>query len=285
MRLLSEHTLQPARDDGWRHRWFHIIHGRETVTARNFDLVLIVAIVASVLVIVADSVAGLHARHAHAFLVLEWGFTVLFTVEYLLRLAVVRQPLRYALSFWGVIDLLSILPSYLSLLLPGSQSLLVVRVLRMLRLFRILKLTRYIEEGSVLTAALWRSRRKILVFLFTVVTLVVVFGALMYVIEGPEHGFDSIPEGMYWAVVTVATVGFGDIAPVTPLGRLVASALILIGYGIIAVPTGIYTAELAVGLREAGPHGRTECAGCGLRGHQHDALHCRGCGATLPAPR
>lgn len=284
MALLGDPTLQPAREHGWRHRWFHIIYRHDAGAARNFDLALIVAIVASVAVILLDSVASIRARHAGLFLALEWGFTALFTVEYLLRLAVVRQPLRYALSFWGVIDLLSILPTYLSLLFPGSQSLLVVRVLRLLRLFRILKLTRYIEEGSVLTRALWRSRRKILVFLFAVLTLVVVFGALLYVIEGPEYGFDSIPESMYWAIVTVATVGFGDIAPATPLGRFVASILILIGYGIIAVPTGIYTAELATSLREAGEAARkVPCPQCALDGHQADALFCRRCGATLRA--
>ena len=217
---------------------------------------------------------------------LEWAFTVVFTIEYALRLAVVRRPLRYALSIWGVIDLLSILPSYLSFFVPGAQTLLVVRVLRILRLFRILKLTRYVEESGQLLDALWRSRRKVLVFLFTVITITVIAGATMYVIEGPQHGFTSIPTSMYWAIVTMATVGFGDLVPQTTLGRFVTSALILIGYSIIAVPTGIYTAELASNLRrkdDAQHHDARGCPACGLEGHEPDARFCRQCAGPLPA--
>ncbi|KAF1722994.1 ion transporter [Pseudoxanthomonas wuyuanensis] len=288
MRLLSAPQLNPASEDGWRRRWFDIIFRHDTPPARNFDLLLVLAIVTSVTVIVADSVADIHARYGGWLYALEWGFTILFSAEYALRLATVKRPLRYALSIWGVIDLLSILPTYLSLLLPGSQSLLVVRVLRILRLFRILKLTQYVEESGVLLGALWRSRRKILVFVSTVLTLVVIFGALMYLIEGPQHGFTSIPTSMYWAIVTMATVGFGDIAPQTTFGRLVTSVLILIGYSIIAVPTGIYTAELVSSLREAeadrGHLDRRGCPDCGLEGHEPEALHCRHCGHPLPAP-
>lgn len=283
-----ETPLEPATEQGWRHRWFDIIYRHDTPPARNFDLALVVAILASVGVIMLDSVAGFHARYARTLYVIEWGFTVLFTLEYALRLSTVKHPLRYALSIWGVIDLVSILPTYLSLLVPGSQSLLVVRILRILRLFRILKLTRYVEESGVLATALWRSRRKILVFFSAVLTLVVIFGALMYVVEGPAHGFTSIPTSMYWAIVTMATVGFGDIAPQTTAGRAITSVLILIGYSIIAVPTGIYTAELASSLREAsherGLRDRRGCPGCGLEGHDPDALHCRQCGARLPVP-
>lgn len=285
MRLLSNPQLNPACDAGWRRRWFDIIYRHDDAPSRNFDLLLVVAIIASVVVIMLDSVQDLHRRHAQTLYVMEWVFTALFTAEYLLRLAVVRRPLRYATSIWGVIDLLSILPSYVSLLVPGAQSLLVVRVLRILRLFRILKLTRYVEESGVLMSALWRSRRKVLVFITTVLTLVVIFGALMYLVEGPEHGFTSIPTSMYWAIVTMATVGFGDIAPQTTLGRAITSLLILIGYSIIAVPTGIYTAELAAGLREAGnPHDQRACPQCRLEGHEPDASHCRGCGQVLHAP-
>jgi voltage-gated potassium channel len=288
MRLLSTPQLNPASEDGWRRRWFDIIFRHDTPPARNFDLLLVLAIVVSVSVIVADSVADIHTRYGGWLYGLEWGFTILFSIEYALRLATVKRPLRYALSIWGVIDLLSILPTYLSLLLPGSQSLLVVRILRILRLFRILKLTQYVEESGVLLGALWRSRRKILVFISTVLTLVVIFGALMYVIEGPQHGFSSIPTSMYWAIVTMATVGFGDIAPQTTLGRLVTSLLILIGYSIIAVPTGIYTAELVSSLREAeaerGHLDQRGCPDCGLEGHEPEALHCRHCGHALPAP-
>ncbi|WCE04759.1 ion transporter [Pseudoxanthomonas sp. JBR18] len=285
MRLLSNPQLNPAAETGWRKRWFDIIYRHDDAPSRNFDLLLVVAIIASVLVIMVDSVQDLHRRYATVLYVVEWAFTAMFTAEYLLRLIVVRRPLRYAMSIWGVIDLLSILPSYASLLIPGAQSLLVVRVLRILRLFRILKLTQYVEESGVLMSALWRSRRKVAVFVSTVLTLVVIFGALMYLVEGPEHGFTSIPTSMYWAIVTMATVGFGDIAPQTTLGRCITSLLILIGYSIIAVPTGIYTAELAAGLREASAnHDHRGCPECGLEGHEPDARHCRGCGHALHAP-
>lgn len=287
MRLLIDPQLEPATESGLRRTWFDIIYRHDTPPSRNFDLVLIGAIVASVLVVMADSAPSFHARHADWLYPLEWAFTVLFTVEYAVRLMVVRRPLRYALSLWGIIDLLSILPTYLSVLLPGSQSLLVVRVLRMLRLFRILKLTQYVEEGSVLATALWRSRRKLFVFLSAILTVVVIFAALMYVVEGPGNGFTSIPASMYWAVVTMATVGYGDIAPQTGLGRFIASALILIGYSVIAVPTGIYTTELAFSLREAKDSGRPDrrgCPGCGVEGHEPGANFCRACGHALPDP-
>lgn len=286
MRLLLDPQLNPARETGWRKRWFDIIYRHDTPAARNFDLALIAAILASVGVIMLDSDPEFHAKYGGELYALEWMFTVLFTLEYFARMAVVRRPLRYARSSWGVIDLLSILPTYLSVLLPGAQSLLVVRILRILRLFRILKLTQYVDEGGLLVGALWRSRRKIFVFLSGVLTVVVIFGALMYVVEGPENGFISIPTGMYWAIVTMATVGFGDIAPVTPLGRFIASVLILIGYSVIAVPTGIYTAELASSLREASHTTHLDsrgCPACGLEGHDPDALHCRQCGGRLPA--
>jgi voltage-gated potassium channel len=276
---LAGQDFGPAATSGWRARWFHIIFHHDEGPPRQFDLLLIAAIVASVTVVILDSDAELHAAWGSWFYVLEWIFTILFTVEYVVRLIVVRRPATYARSFYGVIDLLSILPTYLSVMLPGSQALLVVRVLRILRIFRVLKLLEYSEAGGVLVAALYRSRRKILVFMVAVLTLVVIFGAAMYVIEGPENGFTSIPISMYWAIVTMATVGFGDITPATPLGRFVTSALILIGYGIIAVPTGIYTAELAVGLRE---RRRTACAACTLAEHEPDAVHCRRCGAALP---
>lgn len=278
---LSGENLGPAATHGWRARWFHIIFHHERGPSRRFDLMLMVAIIASVIVVILDSVSGLHARWGRIFYAIEWGFTLLFTAEYLARLAVVKHPLRYARSFYGVIDLLSILPTYLSLLLPGSQALLVVRILRILRIFRVLKLMEYTEAGGMLIDALYRARRKIAVFLLAVLTLVVIFGAAMYVIEGPENGFTSIPVSMYWAIVTMATVGFGDITPLTPLGQLVTSLLILIGYGMIAVPTGIYTAELAAGLRQ---RRKVACPGCGLAEHEADALRCRCCGAELLAP-
>ncbi len=269
----------PPPESGWRRRCYDVIFGHEKGAGRNFDVALIVAIVVSVLVTMLDSVAELHAAHGRLFLLLEWTFTVLFSLEYLLRLVIVREPLRYARSFFGVIDLLAVLPTYLSLLIPGAQYLLVIRVLRIVRVFRILKLIRYIDESALLLEALSRSRRKIFVFLLSIVSIVVIFGALMFIVEGPAHGFTSIPMGMYWAIVTVATVGYGDVAPGTPGGRLIASVLMLIGYGIIAVPTGIYTAELASSLRQQRDHRR--CDGCSVAGHEADALFCRRCGTAL----
>jgi voltage-gated potassium channel len=279
-RSVFEREFLPASEHGLRYKLYRLIYHHDAPDERNFDLVLIVAILASVLVVLLDSVGAIKARWHDPLYAAEWFFTVLFTLEYAVRLWTVRRPLRYATSFFGVIDLLSILPTYLSLLFPASASLLVVRSLRLLRVFRVLKLVEYSGEAGILVDALLRSRRKILVFLSAILTIVIIFGAIMYVIEGPEYGFHSIPTGMYWAVVTMATVGFGDIAPGTPLGRFVASILILIGYSVIAVPTGIYTAELASSLR---PQRRqVRCGECGLPEHEQDAWHCRKCGRALP---
>ncbi len=277
---IFERQHLPASGRGWRNRWYRWIYHHETPDERNFDLLLIVAIFASVAVVMVDSVVAIQTRWHTALHVAEWAFTVLFTLEYALRLWTVQRPLRYATSFFGVIDLLAILPSYLSLIFAGGSTLIVIRVLRLLRVFRVLKLVEYSSEASVLVTALLRSRRKIFVFICALITIVVIFGALMYVIEGPERGFTSIPTSMYWAVVTMATVGFGDIAPTTPLGRLVTSILILIGYSIIAVPTGIYTAELAGTLLSR--RRRLRCVECGLPEHEEDAWHCRRCGRSLP---
>jgi len=275
-----ERDFLPARPTGLRNRFYRLLFHHETPSERNFDLALIATILVSVVVVLLDSEPSIKARWHQALLIAEWFFTVLFTVEYGLRLWAVRRPLRYATSFFGVIDLLAILPSYLSLIFVGSQYLLVIRVLRLLRVFRILKLVQYSSEAGVLITALARSRRKIAVFISTLVAIVVIFGALMYVIEGPAYGFTSIPTGMYWAVVTMGTVGFGDISPGTPLGRFITSILILIGYSIIAVPTGIYTAELASTLR---PQRRNvRCPECGLHDHEQEAWHCRRCGTGLP---
>jgi len=273
--------FEAATTSGWRRRMFEVIFHHHHGLPRAFDVILIVAIIASVLVVILDSEPGLHERYHQLFYALEWAFTLIFTVEYAIRLAVVKHPSRYARSFFGVIDLLSILPTWLSLLFAGAQFLLVVRILRILRVFRVLKLARYVDEAGLLMLSLQRARRKILVFVFAVMTLVVIFGALMYLIEGPENGFTSIPTAMYWAIVTMATVGFGDIAPSTPLGQFVTSILILIGYGIIAVPTGIYTAELTNTLRERGVS--RSCPGCSRRWHEPEASFCSRCGIALPA--
>lgn len=275
-----EREFLPAGAGGWRNLWYRLIFHHEAKPERNFDLLLILAILASIAVVMVDSVASIKIRWHEILFIAEWAFTILFTVEYLLRLWVVRRPWRYATSFFGVIDLLAILPTYLSLLLVGSNYLMVIRVLRLLRVFRVLKMVQYSSEAGVLIGSLARSGRKIFVFICAVITIVIIFGSLMYVIEGPENGFTSIPTSMYWAVVTMATVGFGDIAPHTALGRLITSILILIGYSIIAVPTGIYTAELANTLR---PKRRSaSCVQCALPDHEIDAGHCRRCGHRLP---
>ena len=272
----TPHEPAPWPRPGWRRNAYRVIFGHDTRAGLLFDLWLIGAILFSVAIALVDSVGAIHRRHAEVLYGLEWFFTLLFTGEYLLRLLIVERPLRYARSLYGIIDLLAVLPTYLSLVITGTQHLMVIRLLRILRVFRLLKLTRYISESGLMVEALLRSRRKILVFMVFMLTLVTVFGALMYLIEGPDNGFTSIPIGMYWAIVTVATVGFGDIAPVTPLGRMVTSVLILIGYGIIAVPTGIYTAELMNTLRDS--IDSRECTRCGLVGHLSDARYCRRCG-------
>src|ERR687896_80742 len=227
-----------------RARLHEIIFEADTPEGRLFDLVLMVAILTSVTVVLLESVASVRARMGPELRALEWMFTILFTVEYLLRLASVERPLRYARSAYGLIDLIAILPTYLSVILPGAQNLLVIRLLRLLRVFRVLKLAEYLRESRTLVYALRASARKIFVFLLTVVTIVVVVGTMMYVIEGEEHGFTNIPLSIYWAVVTLTTVGYGDLAPATTAGRALAAFLMLTGYGIIAVPTGIVTAEL-----------------------------------------
>lgn len=277
---LFEKEFQPASTVGARHLWYRRIFHHDAPDERNFDLVLILVILASVAVVMLDSVPAVKARW-HAWLyALEWMFTLAFTFEYAVRLWTVRRPLRYATSFFGVIDLLAILPTFLSLLFPAGASFAVIRALRLLRIFRVLKLVEYSSEAGVLIQALLRSRRKIFVFIATLLTIVVIFGALMYVVEGPERGFTSIPTGMYWAIVTVGTVGFGDVAPTTGFGRFITSVLIVIGYSIIAVPTGIYTAELARSLQ---PRRRqVRCDECGLPDHEADAWHCRKCGRALP---
>jgi len=269
----------PYSEAGWRRSCFRIIFGYDTRAGRAFDVLLIVAILASVAIALLDSIEDLNQRYGALFFAIEWGFTLLFTAEYLLRLLIVKHTLRYARSFYGIIDLLALLPTYVALLLPGAQALVVLRVLRILRIFEILHLQRYMRESGLLLDTLQRSWRRIVIFLLAILAIVIIFGAVMFLVEGREHGFTSIPTAMYWAVVTVGTVGFGDIAPATPLGRLIASMLILIGYGIIVVPAGIYSAELFSSLR-AHRDARV-CDGCGHAGHEDDARHCCRCGARL----
>jgi voltage-gated potassium channel len=274
-------TTDPAQKPppGVRRRVYEVVFETDTRAGRWFDLCLICAIVASVVVVVLESVASIRARYGPALTAAEWGFTLLFTGEYLARLWCVRRPARYAASFLGIIDLLAITPTYLSLVVPGAQALVVVRVLRVLRIFRILKLTGYLQESRVLVDALYAGRRKIGVFLFSVLTLLVVVGSLMYLVEGEENGFSDIPTSIYWAVVTLTTVGYGDIAPKTPVGRTLSAAVMILGYSIIAVPTGIVTAELTRAAR--GPLGHAACPACGAVGHDGDARFCKRCGGRL----
>lgn len=263
----------------FRDRLYDVIFTHDDPPARAFDVVLIVAILASVVVVMLDSVAAISARHGPLLKAAEWGFTVLFTIEYVLRLWTAHRPMRYARSFYGVVDLLAILPTYLTIVLPEARFFVALRVLRVLRIFRILKLAHYVREGAVLGAALRASRYKITVFVTTVLTIVVVVGSLMYLIEGPSRGFSSIPQSIYWAIVTLTTVGYGDVAPATTLGKLLASALMVLGYGIIAVPTGIVTLELDRAARQGAPP--RPCPGCGVDRHDADARYCRYCGSPL----
>ena len=255
------------------------MNGTDTPAGRAFDVVLLILILASVLVVMLESVATIAREHSRTLRVIEWFFTATFTVEYVLRLASVPRARRYATSFLGFVDLLAILPAYLSFFLAGAHSLAVVRALRLLRVFRILKLTHYLGEAKTLTTALHASRAKITVFLFTVIVIVVIVGALMYVVEGPDSGFKSIPLSMYWAIVTMTTVGYGDIAPVTVPGRFIASLLMILGYGIIAVPTGIVSAEMVRAGRP--PQSVRDCPRCGKDSHEVDARHCSRCGERL----
>jgi voltage-gated potassium channel len=274
----SETAPRPAAAP-WRRRLHAIIFEADTPGGKAFDLVLLLSILTSVIVVMLDSVRSINASYGQLLAGLEWCFTLLFTVEYLLRLLAVDRPLAYVRSFFGVVDLLAIVPTYLSLLFPGTQYLLVVRVLRLLRVFRVLKLAEYLQESHVLGRALWAARRKISVFLLTVVTIVVIVGAMMYVVEGPARGFSDIPTSIYWAVVTMTTVGYGDIAPQTALGKTLATIVMLLGYGIIAVPTGIVTLELS---RAGAPQVSTQaCTACGRQGHDIDARHCKYCGGAL----
>jgi voltage-gated potassium channel len=272
---------------GWRDDVERVIFETDTPAARSFDIALLWAIVVSVIVVVLESVPSVRAVHGTTLLALEWVFTGLFTVEYVVRVITAHPARRYPTSFFGIVDLLAILPAYLGLLLGATPYLVVLRALRLLRVFRVLKLTRYLGEARVLGQALGASRAKITVFLTFVLTVVLVVGALMYLIEGPASGFDSIPVSVYWAIVTLTTVGYGDIAPLTPLGRLLAAVVMILGYGVIAVPTGIVTTELVrAGERRdaagqaAGPD--RSCPTCGLAEHAVDARFCRRCGGALP---
>ena len=268
---------------GWRLKLYTVIFEADTRAGRLFDLALIWLILTSVGVVVLDSFEALHARWGTSFTALEWFFTLTFTVEYIARLACVRRPSRYALSVFGIIDLIAVLPTWLALFVPGLHALIDVRLLRLLRLFRILRLAQYVDEYRALAQALLASRRKIFVFLSFVLIVTVVMGTVMYVVEGPANGYTNIPVSVYWAISTLTTVGFGDITPKTGLGRTIASLMMLIGWGTLAVPTGIVSAEFTALRFGATQPGRDRvCSACGSRDHQPTARFCQDCGAALP---
>ena len=271
-------------DSGWRRELYAIVFESDTRAGRMFDLVLVVLILASVVVVMLDSVQQLSTRFGLLFEALEWFFTALFTLEYLARLLCVERPRRYALSFFGLIDLLAVLPTYLGLFFPGLHALIDIRLLRLLRIFRILKMGAYVNEFQAMGQALVASRRKISVFLLFVLMVVSVMGTLMYVVEGPENGYTSIPVGVYWAVVTMTTVGYGDVTPKTDLGRLIAAFQMLLGWGVLAVPTGIVSAEFTAQRVRRSLFSRF-CPSCGSTGHDSDAAYCKDCGARLTPAR
>ncbi|PCE32905.1 ion transporter [Burkholderia ubonensis] len=276
---------KPIPLSNWRRKLYIVVCEADTRAGRIFDLALTITILVSVACVMLESVVSIQQRYGTLLTALDWLFTILFTIEYGVRLLCARHPLRYVKSFFGVIDLLSILPLYLGLFIPESRVLADIRILRLLRVFRILNLSRHLGEAAQLQKALLASRRKITVFLVTVLLLVVVLGTLMFVIEGPEHGFTSIPTSIYWAIVTLTTVGFGDITPQTPLGRALASFVMITGYGIIAVPTGIVSAEIARST-PPGPAGNRsaprQCPHCFTGDHDRDARFCKHCGGEMP---
>ena len=262
----------------WREKLYTVIFEAETPGGKLFDVLLIWSILLSVTAVMLDSMSSVRAAYGEYLTTIEWFFTILFTVEYILRIVSIGSPLKYARSFFGVVDLLAILPTYVSLVIPGSQYLIAVRILRILRVFRVLKLVQYMQESQVIMQALWSSRRKISVFLFAVLTLVIVFGSLMYIIEGEENGFTSIPKSTYWAIVTLTTVGYGDISPQTDIGQVIAAIIMVMGYSIIAVPTGIVSAEFAFARRRVK---HIVCPECSSEDHSADAKYCKDCGTKL----
>ena len=263
----------------WRDSIYRIIFEADTPAGKLFDIVLVISIILSVLAVMLDSVASIHSNWGGVLFYFEWLITIVFTLEYIARIISVRKPSSYMFSFMGIVDFLSTLPSYLALFMAGSSYAISLRLLRLLRIFRILKLSYYLEESAVMAQALAASRRKLLVFLLTVLTLTVILGTLMFAVEGPENGYSSIPESVYWAIVTLTTVGYGDIAPKTAWGQAIASIVMILGYTIIAVPTGIVTVELA--RSRTNFNVAIACPRCMLEGHAEDAIYCRRCAEKL----
>ena len=273
--MAIEKTSSTAK---WRKDLYIIIFEADTYWGKAFDVVLLISILLSIIIVMLESVPQLN-QYGELFYIFEWIFTILFTLEYIARLIVIKRPHQYAFSFFGIVDLLSIIPTYLALFVAGFHSLMVIRSLRLLRVFRIFKLMRFLGEASQLNKALQASKAKIIVFIGAVSILVVILGTLMYMVEGGKNGFTSIPRSIYWAIVTLTTVGYGDIAPQTVIGQTIASMVMILGYGIIAVPTGIVTSEMASQKKET--TNTKACSSCSREGHDDDAKHCKYCGELL----
>ena len=257
---------------------YEIIFEADTKVGKVFDVILLILILLSIFAVSLESVKDISLRYGKFLYAFEWAITFFFTIEYILRIYIVNKPKKYIFSFFGIIDFLSILPSYISLFIVGAHGLVVIRALRLVRVFRVFKLSRYVSESKVLYTALKASKAKISVFLYSVIMLVIIVGTVMYLVEGEENGFTSIPQGIYWAIVTLTTVGYGDIAPVSTLGKFIASFVMIIGYGIIAVPTGIVSTELALASKKVTTQ---VCPECLQEGHDHDSTHCKYCGSQL----
>ncbi|MBE0424261.1 MAG: ion transporter [Lutibacter sp.] len=271
---------QTGGKKNWKTKLYKIIYEADTSAGKWFDILLIIAILFSILLVMLESVEKFDAKYHNFLNISEWVITVLFTLEYFARIIVIKKPSKYIFSFYGIIDLLATIPKYISLIFGGAQALVALRALRLLRIFRILKLTRYLGASLNLSTALKASKTKILIFLFSVIVLTIILGTIMYLVEGPENGFTSIPISMYWAIVTLTTVGYGDLSPVTPLGQFIASFVMILGYGIIAVPTGIVTSEMS--KQDAKIHTNTQtCPHCLADKHLDDAEFCHQCGGKL----
>jgi voltage-gated potassium channel len=274
---MKEDTIDQNTSMGWRDKVHEVIFEADTKSGKYFDIALLISILSSVLAVSLESVDSIDAKYHLELVWIEWFFTILFTIEYILRIISVRKPSKYVTSFFGIIDLLAISPTYLSIIFPGTQSLLVIRAFRLLRIFRIFKLSRYIGEAAVLQKAFMQSRTRIIVFLSTVFVLCAISGAGMYTVEGSGSGFTSIPQSVYWAIVTLTSTGYGDIVPITTFGKMIAVFIMIMGYSLIIVPTGIMTTELV----RIGPVSTQACKSCSKEGHDVDAKYCKFCGSEL----
>jgi voltage-gated potassium channel len=264
----------------WRHKLHEAFFEHHTPTGRAVDIFFLFMILASIVVVMLDSVSSLHQQYKLQFHRAEWAFTILFSIEYLLRLSLSKKPLKFVFSFLGIVDLIAILPTYFTIFIEGSDPLLILRALRLLRIFRIFRLSDFLVDLKFLSRTLARSFRKISIFFMFAFVIVIIMASMMYIVEDPKDGFTSIPQCMYWAITTITTVGYGDLAPVTPLGKIVANIVMLIGYAIIAVPTGIITTEMALAIKSR-ESGHETCKSCNKGGHDHDAMHCKHCGAKF----